>query len=209
MKKIFCARGNKFSDIVIPPLLLQGMARVYWCSQAASSMSGRSWPASNSGKSSSLSPEMTALSRMWEDGTGSRLREALCPLTAREEWQITSEFDSLEYRLHFMTTEFIRGKLIASYRKKLLSLYATAYITIETNGESIMGFTFASGRFTYNTQSPPPIIKFIHSFHNKTPTLINHWHYLNHGQAQAALLTLLLRHFSFYKSTFQYSWSNI
>ena len=76
-----------------------------------------------------------------------------------------------------MTAVFIRGKLIASYRKKLLSLYATAYITIETNGESNIGFTFAIGSFTLNMQSPPPIIKSIHQRHLfvvKHPTLIYH-----------------------------------
>ena len=60
---------------------------------------------------------------------------------------------------------------------------------------SLIGFTFTIGSSTLNMQSPPPIIKFIHFFHNKAPTLIKHWHFFNHGQAQKAcdiIITSLL-----------------
>ena len=94
------------------------------------------WQAWSWGKNSSPFLVMTALSEIWRAGTGSRLREVPSPYPVLEQWQIPGWIKYFS-KLFCWCSFQLRGKVVAGYRKKLLSLYATAYITIDMNGRHI------------------------------------------------------------------------
>ena len=57
-----------------------------------------------------------------------------------QNWPIILVIDTEDY--------IFRGKVLAGYRKKLLSLYATAYITIDMNGKFVPLLITSPATFT-------------------------------------------------------------